>query len=110
VTGQLVSAISTAVLGVTASTAGLLAQAAAPDVAPWVSAGGATAAVGGLVYVARLLASGELVASPVADRERDLRRLVHQSERREERLQELLEEAGRREDSYHRVLTGGSRP
>lgn len=56
---------------------GILAQilATAPalstgtDLAPWLQGGGSAAAVAGLVYFARMVVKGDLVARPVAQRE-----------------------------------------
>lgn len=83
------------------SAAAFFAQAVAPtsDVTTWVSAGGATAAVTGLAYIARLLAAGRLVAYPVE-------KLQEEGNRREERLTAMLEAANRREDNYYKMLAG----
>lgn len=78
-----------------------LAQAAAApsssEVSAWVSAGGTSLAVGGLVYIARLLASGHLVAYPVeklqedaASREKDLSDHLKRSHERERALERIL--------------------
>lgn len=88
------AALTTSVAGVVTP---LVAQAATHDVAPWVSAGGATAAVGGLVYIAKKLAAGELVAVPVA-------KLLEQSRADHDKLGALTAECLRREDLLHRML------
>jgi hypothetical protein len=80
--------------------AAILAQTSgggAADIAPWVSGAGSMTAVAGIVYIARLMATGQLVArDPAAENEalKDyLRRVLN------------VEEAGRdREVSYHNLL------
>lgn len=99
---SLLASLATALGGVTTV---LVAQVspAADDVTTWVTAGGATAAVGGLVYVARLLASGQLVSYPVE-------KLQEEATRREDRLEAMLKAATRREDTYHEFLTRRREP
>lgn len=67
------------------------------DVAAWLSGGGAAAAVAGLAYIAKRLASGELVAVPLA-------RVIEHADKREERLLALLDDANQREDAYRALL------
>lgn len=106
---QLITALGATGFGVIAATLGpFIAQATAPDVAPWVSAGGATAAVGGLVYVARLLASGQLIAAPVAAREKEASEREKVLERLVEQSHDLIAEGNRREDAFHRFLINRS--
>lgn len=74
-----------------------LAQAASPDLSPWVSGGSATVAVAGLAYVARQLASGKLVHSDTAARERALEDLT-------ERAMAAFSMAADREADYRKLL------
>lgn len=81
----------------------LLAQAggspSSAEVTSWVSAGGTTIVVGALAYIARLLASGHLVAYPVE-------KLQEDAGKREKDLEEALKRAHEREKSYERILLG----
>lgn len=72
-------AIFTSTFGMTTFAVTSFAQTTAPDLGPWVSGGSATMAVGGLVYVARLLASGRLVHSDSAAREKALEDMAERS-------------------------------
>jgi hypothetical protein len=83
--------------GLVATLLGATSPAPPSDVSTWVSAGGATAAVGGLVYVARLLAAGKLVSYPVEQLQQD-------SRRREDTLAHLVADANSREDLLHRLI------
>lgn len=97
---QMAAAIASSLAGTVASGVGfLLAQTpgGADNLAPYVSGGGAAAAVAGLVYIAKKLASGELVAVPIAN-------VMKQQEDRERKLSELLEDGKEREDVYKSFL------
>lgn len=96
---QVAAAIATSILGAVISVATwLYAQTSGTDtLAPYVSGGGAAAAVAGLVYIAKKLASGELVAVPIAD-------VMKQQATREEKLLEMLDEAKDREDAFKAFL------
>lgn len=92
-------AFFTVLLGETATLAGIIAQSApsADSVAPWVSAGGSGVAVAGIVYIARLMATGRLVARDPALEARTLERLTETSleiakaaHEREKTLMDLL--------------------
>lgn len=100
---QVAAAIASALVGVIASTLGsvlLLAQTTGTDtLAPYVSGGGAAAAVAGLVYIAKKLASGELVAVPIAN-------VMRQQEEREKVVLRLLEEERERADVFKTFLVG----
>lgn len=84
----------------------VLAQAAGSpttsEVTSWVSAGGTTMVVGALVYIARLLASGHLVAYPVEQ-------LQERSDEREKELLEMAKRAHDRERVLERILVGPTR-
>lgn len=92
-------ALLTAALGTVLAAAGSVFAAAnnTTDFTPWVSGGGAAAAVGGLVYIAKKLADGSLVAYPVAD-------LHRQSDERERQLHELVDDSRQREDSLRLLI------
>lgn len=90
-------ALATSAVGVIVGAGAFFAQAASPDVAPYVSGGGAFAAVGGLVYVTKKVVSGELVALPVGD-------LVKNANHREDELVRILRDAAAREDDYRTFL------
>ena len=98
---QVAAAIATSTAGTVATAVGyLLATTSGTDtLAPYVSGGGAAAAVAGLVYIAKKLASGELVAVPISD-------VMKQQERREATLLVLVEEGREREDVYKSFLLG----
>lgn len=87
---QAVGALAVAASG----NAALMAAAAdgGTGVAPYVQSGGSAAAVAGLVYVARLIAKGELVPRAVKDSENELRGQVLVQAQREEKAMELAEE------------------
>ena len=87
------AALATAGLGFVAAFIAQASEAVPPEVTTWVSAGGATAAVGGLVYVARLLASGRLVSYPVE-------KLMEDALAREDRMHVVLESERQRHDDY----------
>lgn len=80
-------------------TLALAAQTAAPtnELAPYISGGGAAAAVGGLVYIARLMANGRLVARDPAVEAEALKGLL-------DRVLKVEEVGGERERSYHALL------
>lgn len=90
-TGQLLHVFAQAVTSTTSA-----------EVSSWVSAGGTTLAVGGLAYIARLLASGHLVAYPVE-------KLQEDGAKREEELREALGRAHDREQAFQRILLGHHR-
>lgn len=74
---------------------GLIATAAAAEptstLAPWIQGGGSAAAVGGLVYMARLIANGRLVPREVKDTEDDLRSDAMAAGQREARAMAIAE-------------------
>lgn len=80
----------------------LLAQAtpsvSSSELSSWVSAGGTSIAVAGLAYIARLLASGHLVAYPVE-------RLQEEAAERERQLGELVRRAHDRESTLDRIIS-----
>lgn len=93
-----IAALATTAIGFVISTMGaVLAETSGSSVAPWAQVTGTAAAVGGLVYVAKLLADGRLVAQPVSD-------LVKEGARREERLHELVNESVDRENALRAFL------
>jgi hypothetical protein len=93
----LVASLATTIFGVGLSQLGvIIAQVddgATGSIGAFVSAGGAAAAVGGIVYIAKLMATGQLVARDPARVEQKLTEVVDQS-------QTLLRESHVREQSY----------
>lgn len=89
-----------AAIGIVASNLGvLLAQSTGSDVAPWLSGGGAAAAVAGLAYIAKKIASGELVAVQIGQ-------IIRDSAEREKGLSQLVKEAHEREEVLRTILIG----
>lgn len=78
-------------------TAAALAAQTGTDLAPILSGSGAAAAVGGLAYVVKKFAAGELVAFPLAS-------VTQASIERERKLQELIEQSREREDALRLLL------
>lgn len=80
----------------------VVAQAApssgAADLAPWASVLGSGAAVGGIVYIAQLMATGKLVA-------RDPARVEAERATEIKQLAEIVAEAIKREDRLFAELT-----
>lgn len=68
----------------------------------WVTATGSAVAVGGLAYIARLMASGKLVARDPARVEAQVLELVEKSDKREAA-------AEIREQRFYELLTRGDR-
>lgn len=83
----------------------VLAQAsgAPTDLAPYVSGAGSVTAVGGIVYIARLLATGRLVARDPSIEAEALKKLA-------ENNAHLAEEAHEREGHYRDLLLAGLAP
>lgn len=105
-------ALVTALVGVVSMSAPVVAQTGS-ELGPWVSGGGAAAAVGALVYMAKLLADGKLVAINTAERERydqdalkQMGELVKKGMSREDVLAELVEDCKEREDVFRSFLVG----
>ena len=71
----------------------------AGDLPSYATGAGATAAVGGLVYIARLMATGRLVARDPALVEKTLMEMTHQ-------LTKLVESDQEHEDDYRQFLLG----
>lgn len=89
---MVLSAIFAMVAGV-----GSILAASGEVVGPWVSGGGSFAAVGGLAYLAKKFANGELVAANTG-------LLIQQGAAREERLLRVEEQAKEREDAFRALL------
>lgn len=91
------AALAASGTGVLAGALGVLAQSAPngstglEEIAPFLSGGGAAAAVGGLVYVTRKLLNGELVPRSVAERENELSQAVVAAGHREAKYMEVAE-------------------
>lgn len=92
-------ALMTAGVGQLASVVAQATGATSSEVTSWVSAGGTTMVVGALVYIARLLASGHLVAYPVEA-------LHKEASKRESKLSDHLKRAHERERALERILMG----
>lgn len=95
--------IVTTLVGAALSSFGwLLAQTAGDtgaDFGPWVSAGGSATAVAGIVYIAKLMADGKLVARDPAASEQRLTSLTETSH-------QLVIDAHQREATYVDVIRG----
>lgn len=89
-------ALGTAVSGIVASAAGWTI-AASTDLGPWAQVGGTGVAVSALVYVAKLMADGKLVALPVAE-------IIKKADDRERRLEDMVEDGKQREDALRALL------
>lgn len=93
------TALSVAASGMTLQAFGPWLAAASSDggqtIAPYVQGGGSAAAVGGLVYIARLIAKGELVPRAVKDTENELNASIMVSAQREARVMQIVEEHGK---------------
>lgn len=63
------------------------------DLAPWLQGGGSAAAVAGLVYVARLIVTGQLVPRPVKDVEAELGASILAAAQREDRVLKIAEDS-----------------
>jgi hypothetical protein len=72
------------------------------DLAPWVSGGGAATAVAGIVYIAKLMATGKLVARDPALEAAELKQLL-------DRVLTVATASGEREDAYRQLLLDGMR-
>ena len=90
---NLIAVQAVASLGLLANMgATVLAQVDDPsNLAPWVSGGGAAAAIGALVYMAKLISDGKLVAVNTADREQKLFELIKDANEREDECIEQRE-------------------
>lgn len=78
-------------------TAAVLAAETGAEFAPILSGTGAAAAVGGLAYVVKKFAAGELVAFPLAS-------ITQAALERERRLQDLIDQSKDREDALRLLL------
>lgn len=94
-------ALAVTSLGVLASIAAQ-ATGGGGDLAPYVSGGGAAAAVAGIVYLGRLMANGKLVSRDVAA-EIELLKAMNST------LSELVAQGRRREDDHRRLLLADRR-
>lgn len=98
--GGIIAAVAAAFIGAGAALISAVVGAAGDaDFGPWISGGGAAAAVTGLAYVVKKFASGEVVAFPVAE-------FARKASDREDRLIDLVEECMAREDGYRAFLIG----
>lgn len=102
-TAVVAAIVLSAIFAVVAGFGSILA-ASGEVVGPWVSGGGSFAAVGGLAYLAKKFANGELVAANTG-------MLIQQGAAREERVLGLVEDAKSREDALRALLIaqGGHR-
>lgn len=82
-----------------------------PTVLTWASGVSGTAAVGALVYVAKLFARGEVVAREPSAVESQLLEIVAAQQNNERALHELIDQAHKREDRlWTMITTGQTRP
>lgn len=104
--------VTVAVIGMGAE---LFASTHPASYAPWVETGGSAALVAAIVYIAKKVSNGDLVARPVAEvtrlqeeRERKLAELVlhcqQENNRTIDKLRELLEDSKSREDTLRTLL------
>lgn len=85
----------------------LLAQTASGgpgDLAPWISGAGSVTAVGGIVYIARLMATGQLVARDPAAETEALKDLVRDTAELTRRVTAIAEAGADRERTLHDLL------
>lgn len=76
-----------------------------PAFVPVATALGNGAAVGGLIYFAKKILSGDLIARPTSVVERELVELLAKSNTVNDKLVEVLREEQRREDRFIAILT-----
>ncbi|MEM9608169.1 MAG: hypothetical protein AAGA99_12160 [Actinomycetota bacterium] len=92
-------AIGVAAFGLAGRQLGAVLSQAEPDaVTPWVTGGSSALIAAALVYIARLFATGAIVAVNSNERERRLERVVEKQERTIADLVELTRESHNRED------------
>ncbi|MEM9607540.1 MAG: hypothetical protein AAGA99_08970 [Actinomycetota bacterium] len=83
----------------------VLSQAEPDAVTPWVTGGSSALIAAALVYIARLFATGAIVAVNSNERERRLERVVEEQERTAAALVELIKESNHREDRLIELLS-----
>lgn len=94
----IIATLLSALVGAATSTFGsVLAATDGTEVGTWLAGGGSAAAVAGLAYIAKRLASGDLVAIRVD-------KLLKDGEVRETRLEALVTEGRAREDALRDLL------
>lgn len=71
------------------------------------SAGATVASVSALAYVARLMATGGLIAKSTNSTEQKMLDLLEASSRREDVQIRIIEEAARREDRFYDLVASG---
>lgn len=105
------AAVSAVIVGF----AEVIAQSSTSQVTPWVDAGGSAALVAAIIYIAKKVSNGDLVARPVADvarqqeiREEKLAELnrhhAEENQRTIAKLMEVIEDAKSREDALRAML------
>lgn len=102
-----IGALSTAMAGVLSLSSAALAAETGTDIGafgPALSGGGAAAAVGGLVWVAKKVINGELVPRDVADAARQMRECLERAESRENSLMSQVSVLSTRLDSNTAAL------
>lgn len=104
----MMTAVTVAIVGAAMSLAALFAQAAGGDgigaVAPLVQSTALTATVGALVYLARQMVNGNLVAKPVAQVQTETAALVKAGFQRERDLADCAAAAQKREEALSLML------
>lgn len=115
-TGALTGSTSAALATLLAAAGETATSSGGTNLAPFVQGGGSAAAVAGLVYFARMVLRGDLVAKPTAEREAELAAAVRATAeretagvRREEALTLLVQQAAAREDALRKALTDVAR-
>lgn len=93
----------------------IVMQVGSPSLTPYIDAGGSAALVAAIIYIAKKVSNGDLVARPVAEvarlqeeRERKLAELIEkihdENKRTIQKLLELIEDSKSREDALRLIL------
>lgn len=104
----MLTAITAAAIGAFVSLGAIFAQVGtgggADTLAPIVQTGGTTVVIGALVYMARQMIAGNLVAKPIAEVQSEMAALVQASFKREERFADVLDMAHQREQALANMV------
>lgn len=102
-------ALASVVLGGIATVIGQVTGGGAEEAVPWIQGGATLSAVGALVFMARKLTNGELVALRIDELLKAMHTIVERSDKRDEEVVELLRQAGSRETTLRDLLTENTR-
>lgn len=105
----MLAALTVALIGTGTTLASVLAQTTGGEggfdsIAPFVQSTALTAVVGALVYMARQMVNGNLVAKPVAQVQTETAALLQASFKREEMLATIHADSQRREESLGQIV------